>query len=117
MTAPHDTPEAVERHAEHVASRYLPGTATMLRRLHKRAVDAERERDELQGLLVTHEICADRIKATARADALREAADIASAEERRFPNFSLQHAGEIMTARRIAAAILALIKKETPDAE
>ena len=46
MTANHDTPEAVEAMALDVERTFYSDAAGMLRRLHQRAVAAERERDE-----------------------------------------------------------------------
>ena len=43
----------------------------------------------------------------AEARGMQRAAEIAEQEERRFPKYSLQHAAEIMTCRRVAAAIRA----------
>lgn len=112
----HDTPEAVEAMADVFDNVRLQGledlcldAAAMLRRLHKRTVNAERERDELQGLLVTHEICADRIKATARADALREAIKACCSVNTQNMR---EEDGANAALERAEAAILALINKE-----
>lgn len=79
MTAPqHDTPEAVEAMAAGWDYNDAPQTAAMLRRLHQRAVDAEREREALQAATAQHHLeLAAMVQAqvaTARTDALREAA-------------------------------------------
>lgn len=100
--------------------RDLNNAAAMLRRLHQRAVDAEQLAAELQGLLVTHEICADRTKATARADALREARKIASdaiptVHPPLTDHYGAHVAGERMVAEWIIKRLDTLIQPTTGE--
>lgn len=114
MTAPHDTPEAVEarcdtalRHCNFLwatgnddnSAEVIKPLVEMIKRLHQRAVDAERACDErVQDMEAMADACTDIAKQRdeARANALREAAD------------AYKHG---------IGAILALIPKEKPNAE
>lgn len=131
MTAPVDTPDAVEEMADRCTawhSREHPDNirhdaATMLRRLHKRAVEAERERDALQDATARHhlglaelvQVQVDTARAEGRADALKEAER--ERDEAYKSGFCDGYQdGEKDTRadalRKIEAAILTLIKKE-----
>lgn len=121
MTAPHDTPEAVEamgRTLEHWVK--LPDAAAMLRRLHAAKVEAERERDawklqsndwQKRGWELGSKLdAAEAALATARADALREAAEWHSnraVKERASGSIS-----GAMAEEYAATEILALIPKQ-----
>lgn len=67
----HDTPEAVEARAAYLErDPRFTNAAAMLRRLHQRAVEAERERDEDQGVIAVWRGRTERAEAalaTARA--------------------------------------------------
>lgn len=105
----HDTADEVEAMASgwELVS---PGTAAMLRRLHKRAVEAERERDALQDATARHHLGLAEIvqaqvnaaRADGRAEGLREAADL------------FQLPWKEWTGRDAAFAILAIIEEEPP---
>ena len=76
MTAPHDTPEAVEADIARLKRRGCTYSAAMLRRLHARATDAEDQASRAISAAENWHHEARRMRealATARADALREA--------------------------------------------
>ena len=112
----HDTADEVEAMASgwELVS---PGTAAMLRRLHKRAVDAERERYALQDATARHHLgLAELVQVqvdTARADALREAAALSSrlADDNKYSETTRK------ALAAISSAILALIERGTSHAE
>ena len=120
--SPHDTPEAVEAMALGVERTFYSEAAAMLRRLHQRAVDAERERDEARAdaAHTAEQLMQDILRA--RADALREAVGIANERGAWASNDldadslkdRLEANGRMDMAKEIATAILALIPKETP---
>ena len=114
MSAPHDTPEAVEAMAARCTSWYA-AVAAMLRRLHARAVEAEAVADQAVWAMEEHKAAL----ATARADALREVLGDVSPESASncltLTANDLRARGYEVSAdlhARLAAAILALIEKE-----
>jgi hypothetical protein len=119
MTAPHDTPEAVEAYASLLDIRedqrvMDPTIAAMLRRLHSRAVEVERERDQAykSGFADGYEDGEKAALATARADALRGAAEVARCVPIPDDASAEEAHGRISAALQAAINILALLPKE-----
>ena len=122
MSAPHDTPEAVERKAsilgtmalynfgEGSAGRdILNEAAAMLRHLHQRAVEAEAVADQAVWAMEEHKAAL----ATARADALKEAMTLAySVADRMRGRSSFISQGRMAGAQEVGLSIEALIAKE-----